>query len=209
MTAFHDRDDLHAAGAASAPEGEGTHDGAAGAEADAPRPSASGDDLDEVDVWRRELERANDALAQARAELASAEDRALRARADLENLRRRSHADLERARQQGLDAALLPVLRVHDDLVRALAAAEQSDPAAIVPGVEAVLQGLLRQLESLGLERTGAVGQPFDAERHEAILVVPAAEPELAGTIQTVFEAGFVQGDRLVRPARVIVYQEG
>jgi molecular chaperone GrpE len=206
-----DRDDLPTSGADPAPEGDATANGASGAETEATHPGTppDGDDLDEVDVWRRELARANDALAAARTELASAEDRALRARADLENLRRRTHADLERARQQGLDAALLPVLRVHDDLVRALSAAEQSDPAAIVPGVEAVLQGLLRQLESLGLERTGAPGEPFDAERHEAIMAVPAAEPGLGGTIQTVFEAGFVQGDRLVRPARVIVYQEG
>ena len=208
---MNDRDDHRTPGADGAPAAGAAANGASDGPAADVAPSAEsldGDDLDEVDVWRRELARANDALAAARDELASAEDRALRARADLENLRRRSHADVERARQQGLDAALLPVLRVHDDLVRALAAAEQSDPAAIVPGVEAVLQGLLRQLEGLGLERTGAAGEPFDAERHEAIMAVPAAEPELAGTIQTVFEAGFVQGDRLVRPARVIVYQE-
>ena len=167
------------------------------------------DDLDEIEVWRAELARANEALELARAELAAAEDRTLRARAELENLRRRQQAELERARQQGLDGAVLPVLSVHDDLERALAAAAQSDdPASIVPGVEAVLAGLLRKLEALGLERTGEVGQAFDADRHEAIMAVPASEPGLAGTIQSVFEAGFVQGDRLVRPARVVVYQE-
>lgn len=167
------------------------------------------DDLEEAEVWRAELARANEALELARAELAAAEDRALRARAELENLRRRQQAELERARQQGLDGALLPVLSVHDDLERALAAATQSeDPASIVPGVEAVLAGLLRKLETLGLERTGEVGEAFDADRHEAIMAVPASEPDQTGTIQSVFEAGFVQGDRLVRPARVVVYQE-
>jgi molecular chaperone GrpE len=167
------------------------------------------DDLDEVEVWRAELARANEALELARAELAAAEDRALRGRAELDNLRRRQQAELERARQQGLDAAVWPVLSVHDDLERALAAAAQSDdPASIVPGVESVLAGLLRQLETLGLERTGEVGEAFDADRHEAIMAVPASEPGQAGTIQSVFEAGFVQGDRLVRPARVVVYQE-
>jgi len=197
------RPDPHAPGADPAPEPAPADSAAAPG-----REPAADADLDEVDVWRRELARANEALALARAELELAEDRALRIRADLENLRRRSVAELERARQQGLDAALLPVLTVHDDLIRALSAAERSDPAAIVPGVEAVLQGLLRQLEALGLERTGEVGEPFDAERHEAILAVPAAEAGLAGTIQSVFESGFVQGDRLVRPARVVVYQE-
>ena len=166
-------------------------------------------DPDEVEVWRTELARANEALELARAELAAAEDRALRARAELENLRRRQQAEIERARQQGLDGAVLPVLSVHDDLERALAAAAQSDdPASIVPGVEAVLAGLLRKLEALGLERTGEPGEAFDADRHEAIMAVPASEPGQAGTIQSVFEAGFVRGDRLVRPARVVVYQQ-
>ncbi len=165
-------------------------------------------ELDEVEVWRAELARANEALELARTELAAVEDRALRARADLDNLRRRHQAELERARQHGFDGALLPVLNVHDDLARALAAAALSDdPASIVPGVEAVLAGLLRQLEALGLERTGYEGEPFDAERHEAIMAVPASEPGQPGTIQSVFESGFVQGDRLVRPARVVVYQ--
>lgn len=170
--------------------------------------SAFPDDA-EVDVWRAELARANEALALARAELAAAEDRALRARADLDNLRRRQAAELERARQQGLDTALWPVLAVHDDLERALAAAQQTDdPTTIVPGVEAVLGGLLRALQGLGLERTGFVGEPFDASRHEAILAVPLTDDAEPGTIQSVFEAGFVQGERLVRPARVTVYQE-
>lgn len=192
----------HAPGADPAPGGERGH----GDDAQAPEAPADGD-LDEVDVWRRELARANEALALARAELEVAEDRALRARADLENLRRRTLAENERARQQGLDAALLPVLSVHDDLGRALTAAEKSEPAAIVPGVEAVLQGLLRQLEALGLQRTGRVGEPFDAERHEAIMALPTDDPALVGTISAVFESGFVQGERMVRPARVVVYR--
>jgi molecular chaperone GrpE len=167
-------------------------------------------ELDEIEVWRAELARANQALELARSELAAVEDRALRARADLDNLRRRHQAELERARLQGFDGALLPVLNVHDDLARALAAAAQSDdPASIVPGVEAVLAGLLRQLEALGLQRTGLEGEAFDPDRHEAIMAVPASEPGQPGTIQSVFESGFVQGDRLVRPARVVVYQEG
>ncbi|MDF1522276.1 MAG: nucleotide exchange factor GrpE [Trueperaceae bacterium] len=179
------------------------------ADAAAPRADAdAGDELEEVDVLRGELGRVREALDEARAEAAEAQDRALRARADLENLRRRSRADLERAHGAGLDAAIRPVLTVHDDLERAIEAGRVGDPAAILPGVEAVLAALLRQLEGLGLTKTGEVGEPFDAERHEALTTVPVPEPELAGTIQSVFEAGFLHGDRLVRPARVVVYQE-
>lgn len=164
---------------------------------------------DDLDVLLDELARVREELELARSELAAAEDRALRARAELENLRRRQQGELERARQQGQDGALRSVLTVHDDLERALTAADQSDdPATIVPGVEAVLAGLLRQLEALGLEPTGAVGEPFDANLHEAVMAVPPAQAGQAGTIHEVYEVGFVQGERLVRPARVVVYQE-
>jgi molecular chaperone GrpE len=162
-----------------------------------------------VEVWRAELERAQLALEGALRERQEAEERALRARAELDTLRRRQAGELERARLQGLDAALLPVLVVHDDLERALAAAAKSDnPASIVPGVEAVLAGLVRSLELLGLTPTGAVGEAFDANLHEAVMAVPSDDPERVGQIQSVFEVGFRQGERLVRPARVIVYQE-
>lgn len=156
-----------------------------------------------------EVETLQVALDAARAELAAAEDRALRARAELDTLRRRQQGDMERAYRQGQDSALLPILSVHDDLSRALAAASQgADPQAIVPGVEAVMAGLTRALASLGLTTTGAVGEAFDAEKHEALMAVPVADGATAGTIQAVFELGFTQGDRLVRPARVVVYQQ-
>lgn len=190
---------------AAASEGATSSEAAASSDADAPEAPASDE---EVDVLRGELRKLREALDAAQAEAAEAQDRALRARADLENLRRRSHADLERAHGAGLDAAIGPVLTVHDDLERAIAAGRVGDPAAILPGVEAVLAGLVRQLEGLGLTRIGAVGELFDAERHEALTAVPAPDPELAGTIQSVFAVGFLQGDRLVRPARVVVYQE-
>ena len=199
--------DADAALSAASGEGAAPADAAGSADAEAPEaPATAGDE--EVDVLRGELRKLREALDAAQAEAAEAQDRALRARADLENLRRRSHADLERAHGAGLDAALGPVLTVHDDLERAIAAGRQGDPGAILPGVEAVHAGLVRQLEGLGLTRTGAVGEPFDAERHEALTAVPTPDPELAGTIQSVFSVGFLQGERLVRPARVVVYQE-
>ena len=190
-----------AAPAAASREGAGPAEAAA-------TDAAPGRTDEEVDVLRGELRKLREALDAAQAEAAEAHDRALRARADLENLRRRSHGELERAQGAGFDAAIGPVLVVHDDLERAIAAGRQGEPGAILPGVEAVLAGLVRQLEGLGLTRTGVVGEPFDAERHEALATVPSPEPDLAGTIQGVFSAGFLQGDRLVRPARVVVYQE-
>ena len=163
----------------------------------------------EVDILRSELDamqtRVDDALEAKR----QAEERALRFRAELDTVRRRVAGEEARAREAGFDAAVLPVMSVHDDLVRALqAAAVSDDPASIVPGVHAVLEGLGRELDKLGLRRVGAVGDAFDPDLHEALTSVPVTDGAAAGTIASVFEAGFVHGERLVRPARVVVYQD-
>ena len=164
---------------------------------------------EELDLLRSELSR----LQAERAELETAAEenkgRWMRARAELDNYRRRAAQDVERAREAGMDSALLSVMSVYDDLGRALKAAQDTDdPASIVPGVQSVRDSLERNLDTLGLKRVGSVGEAFDPDFHEALTAVPTENPEQAGTIADVFEVGFTKGERLVRPARVVVYQE-
>lgn len=161
----------------------------------------------EVEILRGELAAAQQKLQEAQAQADELQDRYLRVRADLDNLRRRAEADRERAREAGLDSAVLAVLAVYDDLLRALLAAETGDPASIVPGVRQVKEGLERQLDALGIARVGEVGDEFDPDVHEALTSVPTENPEQEGRIAEVFQAGFRKGERLVRPARVVVYQ--
>ena len=142
-----------------------------------------------------------------RAQLAEANSKFLRARADLDTYRRRAQADLERAREAGQDSAVVTVLSVYDDLGRALTMADEDDPAKLLPGIRTVLSGLERNLETLGIRRIGLVGERFDPDLHEALSALENTNPERSGTIAEVFEAGFVKGERLVRPARVLVYQ--
>ncbi len=159
----------------------------------------------EVDILRDELRAASERLAALEADHQACLDKMLRARADLENTRRRHAAELTRAREAGIDAVVLPLLAVYDDLARALQAADSGDPASIVPGVRSVRDTLERSLESIGVTRVGDVGEAFDPGQHEALAVVPAGEGREPGLIAEVFEAGFVRGERLVRPARVVV----
>jgi molecular chaperone GrpE len=79
-----------------------------------------GDEVTEVEILRTELSAASERLAALEAEHQACLDKMLRARADLENTRRRHAQELERARESGVDAAILPVLAVFDDLGRAL-----------------------------------------------------------------------------------------
>ncbi|MDE0527254.1 MAG: nucleotide exchange factor GrpE [Truepera sp.] len=165
-------------------------------------------DTGELEILRSELATLQVALEAAGDELVELKDRYLRARADLENYRRRALQDVERAREAGLDSAVLPVLTVFDDLGRALAVADEEDPGKILPGVQSVLTALERNLDTLGIQRLGEVGDPFDPDLHEALTAVPTDDEERKGTIAEVFQAGFKRGDRLVRPARVLVFQE-
>ena len=165
-------------------------------------------DTGELEILRSELATLQVALEAAGDELVELKDRYLRARADLENYRRRALQDVERAREAGLDSAILPVLTVFDDLGRALAVADEEDPGKILPGVQSVLTALERNLDTLGIQRLGEVGDPFDPDLHEALTAVPTDDEERKGTIAEVFQAGFKRGDRLVRPARVLVFQE-
>src|SRR6056297_3549869 len=149
----------------------------------------------ELEILRGELTALQERVVEAERAVEEQEARALRARAELDTVRR-------------LAAAVLPVMTVYDDLRRALTAAEEGDPALIVPGVRAVMEGLERNLGKLDIRRVGEVGEPFDPDLHEALTSAPPVGDATPGTIAEVYEAGFARGDRLIRPARVVVYQD-
>ena len=94
---------------------------------------------------------------------------------------------------------------VYDDVERALTAGVD-DPAKLIPGVQAIQSKVLSIFSTLGLEATGREGETFDPQWHEAIQVVPGDEDD---KIVTTYQLGFKMGDRLVRPARVVVSRKG
>ena len=187
-------------------------------EADESVTSSSHDDSDEnkvetdlsgvtdVKVLRSELAQAHEKLAETQAETADFKNRFLRARADLENYRRRAAQDVARARESGLDSAVITVLSTYDDLERALRVGSD-DPSKLIPNLEAVQESLKRNLEALGIVQVGAQGDEFNPDLHEALTAIPTDDKNAANTIAEVVQVGFVKDERLVRPARVVVYQ--
>ena len=168
----------------------------------------NGEAFDEVDILRAELDRLQSELSEAQSLADENKNKWLRSRAELDNYRRRAAQDVERARESGMDSALLTVMSVYDDLGRALKAADDAaDPSTILPGVRSVRDSLERNLDTLGLKKVGEIGEAFNPDFHEALTALPTENPQQAGTIADVFEIGFVKGERLVRPARVVVYQ--
>ena len=160
----------------------------------------------DVEVLRSELAQAHEKLSQAQEETADFKNRFLRARADLENYRRRAAQDVTRARESGLDSAVITVLSTYDDLERALRVGSD-DPGKLIPNLEAVQESLKRNLEALGIVQIGAQGDEFNPDVHEALTAVPTEDKNAANTIAEVVQIGFIKDERLVRPARVVVYQ--
>ena len=138
---------------------------------------------------------------QLRAELARLEDRYKRALADLDNYRKRSAREIERRTEEVREAVLRDWLEAVDSVERAVRL-ESDGPCA--EGLRAVLEQMDAVLARQGAQRIGSAGDPFDPERHEAVAVQPSAElPDR--TILSVERSGFALGDRVIRPAQVVV----
>jgi molecular chaperone GrpE len=133
-------------------------------------------------------------------------DRWLRAEAELQNLRRRAARDTAEARRAAEERVMLEIVAALDDLDRALDAAhEGTAPGAWAAGVRLVGQRLREFLAREGVRVLDPAGTPFDPVFHEAILEVDAPAGVEAGAVVEVVLKGYARGDRLLRPARVVV----
>jgi molecular chaperone GrpE len=131
-------------------------------------------------------------------------DRYLRAAADLENLRKRQRREIDDAKLESKGRVLKEMLPVVDNLERAIEhATNQAGTNPIVEGVQLVLRQFLTAFERLDVTPVEAAGQPFDPNLHEAISQMESEAPP--GTVVQVLQRGYKSGDRLLRPALVVV----
>jgi molecular chaperone GrpE len=137
-------------------------------------------------------------------------DRYLRAAADLENMRKRTKRELDDARYDTKNKVLKEMLPVVDNLERAIehastggAGADDAATKAIVEGVQLVLRQFQSAFERLDIKPIEALNQPFDPNLHEAISQQESEQPP--GTIVQVLQRGYRTGERLLRPALVVV----
>lgn len=174
-------------------------------EVDAPEVEIAGTEAGEdMVVARLEAEK-----AQLEQEKKDTWDRLLRATADLDNFRKRAKRDVDDARIEARGRVLKEMLPVIDNLERALEHAESSsggdgkDVSGIIEGVKLVLrqfQGALERCDVTAVPTSG----PFDPNVHEAIGQVETAE-QPPGSIVQVMQRGYKIGERLLRPALVVV----
>lgn len=146
----------------------------------------------QLDEARKELEQLGDDLARARADHYNVTQQ-------YNNYVRRSKTDITNARSAGRDDVLDALIPVLDDIEAARSADALEGPfAAIATKLESVLAS------RCSFERFGEVGEEFDPAIHEAVLATPSTDVE-NDTVQQVVQSGIKSGDRIIRPAKVIV----
>lgn len=158
---------------------------------------------------------ADERTAALEAEVAQLKDQLLRTLAEMENLRRRTEREIADTRSYAVASFARDMLTVSDNLARALTAVpeetrEGADEAtrALLDGVGMTERELLKALEKHGVRRIDPTGERFDPNFHQAIFEVPNTEVP-AGTVVQVVQAGFVIGERVLRPAMVGVGRGG
>lgn len=135
------------------------------------------------------------------------QDLLLRTRAEIDNIRRRTEQDVEKAHKFALEKFAKDILNTIDNLERALATpanTEDETVKALFDGVELTLKELLATVARFGVEPVGVVGEVFNPDLHQAISMQPM---EGFGTnqITTVLQKGYLLNGRVIRPAMVMV----
>src|ERR1700726_2636126 len=141
-------------------------------------------------------------------EIVSLRDRLMRALAETENTRRQGERRAEDAQQYAITNFARELLQVVDNLRRAIEA-RAADPSAqrsdgLLEGVAATERVLMQILNRFGVREIGALNEPFDPKKHEAVMETDETE-QPPGSVVQVLEDGYMLHDRLLRPARVVV----
>jgi molecular chaperone GrpE len=143
-----------------------------------------------------------DELGKLQAELADLKDAFLRAKAETDNARKIAQADVAKAHKFAIESFAEDLLPVKDALEKALATPNQT-VESLRGGVELTLKALQNALARGGIVEVDPAGQKFDPNRHQAMQLVPSAQP--ANTVVDVYQKGYLINDRILRPALVTV----
>ncbi|QDF66447.1 nucleotide exchange factor GrpE [Shewanella sp. SNU WT4] len=164
--------------------------------------------IDELTQANFRVEELEQQLLAAEATVVEQKDSVVRAAAEVDNIRRRSAVEVEKARKFALEKFVSELLPVIDNMERALAAGNPDDEAtkAIHEGVELTLKTLTSAVAKFGVVQVDPMGEAFNPEQHQAIGMQPSTE-FAANTVMMVMQKGFMLNERLLRPAMVMVSQ--
>lgn len=157
-----------------------------------------------------EVDPRDERIAQLETELAQLQtgvrDAQLRAQAEVENIRRRTEIDVEKAHKFALEKFANELLPVIDSLERALEVADKENPAlaSMIEGIELTLKSLLGAVRKFGVEVVGDTNVPFNPEIHQAMSMMES-DDVAPNHVMMVMQRGYTLNGRLLRPAMVAV----
>ncbi len=130
-------------------------------------------------------------------------DHYLRAKAEMDNLRRRNTKDVENAHKFGMEKFVNELLPVVDGLGMGLAV-EDASAESLREGMVLTMSMIQKMMEKLGIEEIDPMNEKFDPEKHQAMSMQPNGELE-PNTVIAVMQKGYSLNERLIRPAMVMV----
>lgn len=141
-----------------------------------------------------------------KSEVSMLNDKYVRLYAEFDNYKRRTTKERIELLQTASKDVIVSLLGILDDFERANKAMETaSDVKSVKEGVELIQNKLTSLLAQKGLKAMESIGQPFDADIHEAITNVPAPTPDLKGKVIDEAEKGYMLNDKVIRYAKVVV----
>ncbi|WP_409242501.1 nucleotide exchange factor GrpE [Enterobacter hormaechei] len=164
----------------------------------------------EPDTSAEQVDPRDEKIANLEAQLVEAQNRerdgVLRIKAEMENLRRRTELDVEKAHKFALEKFVNELLPVIDSLDRALEVADKANPdnAAMIEGIELTLKSMLDVVRKFGVEVIADTDVPLDPNVHQAIAMVKS-EDVAAGNVLGVMQKGYTLNGRTIRAAMVTV----
>ncbi len=132
-------------------------------------------------------------------------EKSVRAMAELENVRRRADREVTNAHRYSLEKLITSLLPVIDSLEQALQLADKSGDTSMHEGLDLTMKLFVDVLKKYDVQQLDPQGEAFDPQQHEAMSIQESTDVP-PSTILSVFQKGYIlSGDRVIRPARVIV----
>lgn len=157
-----------------------------------------------VKAPKKKAKKPAERIKELEAALAESEEKTLRLRAEYDNYRKRSYRELTDARAYAKTDTLTPILNVFDHFKMALSAVDTTeDMSVITEGLKMINSEFVKAMDELGVTTVDAVGEKFDPNLHEAVAEESSDQEE--GTVIKQWRCGYKLGDKLLRPASVVV----
>ncbi len=165
-----------------------------------------GGDESELDEQEAKIAQLEAALLSSEAKVKDQQDSVLRAKAEVENMRRRSEQEIDKARKYALGRFAEELLPVIDNLERAIQAADSENEVIkpILEGVEMTHKSFVDTIAKFGLKEINPEGETFNPEFHQAMSIQESPDHE-SNTVMFVMQKGYELNGRVIRPAMVMV----